>query len=289
MKPYGIDRGQPARFARLVDRMLEPRHLHFVLQLHPSARALPSVGFVRQPDLDVAAAGAQRRSASQRAEGIAREVPARRMGRFDAHAEFFDQWPGDVEQRGGFGIRQRERGRVDQNQMVVRDAHVHWLHARPGRGAGFTAIGAQHVRSERCFVRCPFTACDGPELAGYPAFVRQGALEVLADHPLDQRGSRDQLVEGRTFDVVQRGGSVGCGGQREGEEEVKTVGVHDARHCMANDAGLSIPDVDREPWLIGCEPWITLAWPSRYRVADAKDQNTAVEFGRTLEDRGRHG
>jgi hypothetical protein len=35
---------------------------------------------------------------------------------------------------------------------------------------------------------------------------------------------------------MQRGGGVGCSGQREGQEELKTVGVHDARHCMANFA-----------------------------------------------------
>ncbi len=129
--------------------------------------------------------------------------------------------------------------------MIVRNAHVHRLHARPGRRAGFAAVGTQHVGRERRLVCGSCTAWYRAKLACHPALVRQRALEILADHPLNECGPGEQFVEGGTLDVVQRGGGVGCGGQREGQEEMKTVSVHDAAHCMANDGGLSIPGADR--------------------------------------------
>jgi hypothetical protein len=79
------------------------------------------------------------------------------------------------------------------------------------------------------------------KLARHPALVRQRALKIFADHPFDQRRAGDQPVEGRTLDVVQGGGGVRCGGQRKGQEKMKTVGVHDAAHCRAKSA--SIPTI----------------------------------------------
>jgi hypothetical protein len=202
MKPDRVDGGQAARFPRLIDRMLEPGHLHFVLQLHPRARTLAGMRLVRQPDFDVATARAQRRGARQRAETIARQIPARGLRRFDAHAEFLDQRPGDGQQRTGLIVGQVERGGIDQHQMIVRDPYVHRLHTGPCRVAGVAAVGAQHVRRERRFVGGRGAARQRAELARHPALVRQRALKIFADHAFHQRRAGDQPVEGGTLDVV---------------------------------------------------------------------------------------
>ncbi|SIT42708.1 conserved hypothetical protein [Paraburkholderia piptadeniae] len=238
MEPDRVDGGQPARLARFVHRVLEPGHLHFVLQFHPRARALARVRFVRQPDFDVAAARAQRRRARQRAERLARQIPARRLRRFDAHAEFLDQRSRDAEQRARVVVGQFQRRGVDQHQMVVRDPHMHGLHAGPRRVTRIAAVGEQHVRRERRLVGRGRSRGHRAEAARDPALVRQRALEVLADHALDERRAGDQFVESPDVEGMQRGGGIGRGGQREGQEEVQSVGVHDAAHCMANFAPL---------------------------------------------------
>jgi hypothetical protein len=40
---------------------------------------------------------------------------------------------------------------------------------------------------------------------------------------------------------VQGGGGFRCGRQREGQEEMKTVGVHDAAHCRAKSEASDPP------------------------------------------------
>jgi hypothetical protein len=235
MQPDRIDRGQATRLARLVQRMLEPCHLHFVLQLHPRPRALAGLRLVRQPDLDIASRRPQRRSTGKRTETRPRYIPAQRLRRLDREPEILDQRLDHIEENAGFFMAHAERRRIDQDQVISRYPHVHGLDARPHRVAGRAAIGEQHIGRERGFV-AGGVGIDHAELAGDPALVRQRALEIFTDHPLVERGPGKQPVEGGTLQVVKRGGGVRSRWQRERQQEVKVVKRHDAAHCMANFA-----------------------------------------------------
>ncbi|CAN0621974.1 protein of unknown function [Burkholderia multivorans] len=118
--------------------------------------------------------------------------------------------------------------------MVVRDLHVDGLDARPRMLAGVAAVGEQHVGRERRLVGG--VAWRRAEPAGEPALVRERALEVLAGHPLDEAGARQQLFERGAVQRVQGRGGIGCGRQREGNEKMEASVVHDGAHCMANCA-----------------------------------------------------
>ncbi|EDT38069.1 conserved hypothetical protein [Burkholderia ambifaria MEX-5] len=249
MEPDRIDGRQPARFARFVDRVLEPRHLHFVLQLHPHPRTFAGVRLVRQPDFDVAAARAQRRGAGEAGELFAGQVPARRLWRFQPHAELLDQRARDRQQCGRVAVVEREAGRVDEHEVIVRDPDVHGLDARPGLRAGVAAVREQHVGRERRLVGGVARAC--AELAGQPALVRQRALEVLAGHALDEARAGQQLFERGAVQRVQGRGRIGCRRQRERNEKMEASVVHDGAHCMANcarDRAGGRPDCVRRPF-----------------------------------------
>ncbi|CAJ4878378.1 Uncharacterised protein [Burkholderia pseudomallei] len=233
MEPDRVDGRLAARVARLVDGMPEPRHLHFVLQFHPRARTLTRARLVRQPDLDVAPARAQRRGAREPRELRARQIPARRVRRLHLHAELFDQRAGGVQERGGFFAGDLERRGIDQHEVIGRDPHVHGLDARPCVVAGRTAVGDEHVRRER---RVVGVVGDRAEPAREPAFVRQRALEILAERVLDEPRAGDELRERGTIERMKGGRGVGGRRQREGHEEMKTLGAHDGAHCRPNGA-----------------------------------------------------
>ena len=127
-----------------------------------------------------------------------------------------------------------ERVGIDQHQMIVRDADMNRLDAGPDRIAGRAAVGEQHEGRERRFVGIALVGGrDGAETPRDPAFVRQRALEVFADHAFFERRAGEQFVEGRALQSVQGGGGVRGGWQRERQKEMKSVNRHDARHCRA--------------------------------------------------------
>ena len=236
VQPDRIDRGQAARFARLVQRMLEPRHLHFVLQLHPRARALAGLRFVRQPDFDVAPARPQRRRARQRAEARAADVPARRAsapGRRRPDPRSAASRPGRAR-----GLRRSETSSVvgiDQHQMIVRDAHVHRLDAGPERIAGRAAVGEEHVGRERRVVR---TRCSADAFAtpNWRAIQRSCGSVRWKSSPITRSSSvarASSFSRAGRLQVVQRGRGVRGRGQREREQEVEVVNGHDGAHCRA--------------------------------------------------------
>src|SRR5471030_2125556 len=127
--------------------------------------------------------------------------------------------------------------------MVTGDPHMHRFDACPDGVAGRSAVGEQHIGCERRFVGgLPGRLADYTELLRDPAFMRQRALEIFADHALIERRAGEQPVERGAVQLVQRSGGVRRRWQRERQEKVKVWELgcgHDAAHCMAKDPRFS--------------------------------------------------
>ncbi len=219
--------------------------------------------FVRQPDFDVAAARAQRRRAGERAEAVAGQIPARGIRRLDSHAEFFDERPRHREQRAGFFVRE-VRATPDRSAP---DGHARSARApaarRPSGVAGIAAVGAQHVRASRASSAAglhwwrrrggrgsvapvaPVAPVDNAP--NWRAIHRSCGSVRWKSSPITRSTSvraRDQPVEGGAADVVEAVAALGCGRQRERKQKMEAVGVHDAAHCRAKRAAISIGAAD---------------------------------------------